>query len=45
MFVELRKKYLILSSLPIYFILVGFVLQPLPDIFSGFFAILENQTF
>lgn len=42
---ELRKKYLILSSLPIYFILVGFVLQPLPDIFSGFFAILREPDF
>lgn len=45
MFVELRKKYLILSILPIYFILVGFVLQPLPDIFMGFLEILKEPDF
>lgn len=41
----LRKKYLILSVFPMYFILVGFILQPIPDIFRGFLKIIKEPDF
>lgn len=41
----IRKKYLILSVIPAYFISVGFLLQPFPDILKGFLAIIKEPDF
>ena len=41
----IRKKYLVLSVIPAYFISVGFLLQPFPDILKGFLAIIKEPDF
>lgn len=40
-----RRKYLLLSVIPIYFIIVGLLVQPFSDICSGFVRIVKEPDF
>lgn len=40
-----RTKYLLLACIPIYFMIVGFLLQPWDSIFPGFIKILQEPDF
>lgn len=42
---SLRKKYFLLSVIPIYFILIGLFSQPFLDICSGFLRIMKEPDF
>ncbi|MBY0759449.1 DUF1576 domain-containing protein [Sellimonas caecigallum] len=40
-----RRKYLLLSVIPVYFIIVGLLVQPFSDICSGFVRIVKEPDF
>lgn len=40
-----RRKYLLLSVIPVYFIMVGLLVQPFSDICSGFVRIVKEPDF
>lgn len=40
-----RQKYLILAIIPVYFMIVGLFMQPLPEIFSGLIRIIVEPDF
>ena len=42
---ELKRKYLYLSLIPMYFMVVGFAVQPFSEIISGLAAILKEPDF